>query len=140
MPWVNGQPGSHIPASIKREVRERQHDRCNTINPTVCTGVIDEFDHIINIARLGIDRRDANDPTNIQGLCKPCHRSKTRSESQAARNRRKRAPYQHPGLRRTPLGPPPPPPPTRNPVGHRDSPDTHCNGRFQEVIGWPRGR
>lgn len=100
MPWANDQPGSHIPARMKRDIRDRQGDRCNTYSPAICTGSIDEFDHITNIARLGIDRRDANNPDNLQGLCKPCHRAKTQTESnRGRRNRRLRKPYPHPGLK-----------------------------------------
>ena len=100
MPWANGNPPSHIPAQVKRIVRNRQSNRCATYNAMVCTGQLDEFDHVINIKRLGVERHEANDPDNIQGLCKPCHRSKTRAESQAGRNNWKRTPEQHPGLTR----------------------------------------
>lgn len=102
MAWTNGGSGSKIPAAVKREVRERQHDQCNTIDPNACTGVIDEFDHIVNVKTLGIERADANDPDNIQGLCTPCHKVKTQGESRvatAARTARGRHPVEpHPGL------------------------------------------
>ena len=74
-----------IPAAVKREVRDRQHDQCATYDPNVCTGVIDEFDHIINIKTLGIDRSQANDPAGIQGLCTPCHTAKTHGAAHRAR-------------------------------------------------------
>ena len=98
MAWQNGGPGSKIPERIKRHVRAQQHGHCNTINPTVCTGAIDEFDHIHNVKALGIDRGEANDPDNIQGLCTPCHQAKTQAEAQAARTRRsgRRKPRPHP--------------------------------------------
>lgn len=98
MTWTNGGPGSKIPAAVKREVRERQQGQCNTIDPNVCTGRIDEFDHIINVKTLGIDRALANDPAGIQGLCRPCHTVKTQAESLAARTRGRRAPVPHIGL------------------------------------------
>ena len=63
-----------------------------------CTQAIEEIDHIINVARIGIDRREANDINNLQGVCKRCHRVKTNAESAAARNRWKRKLENHPGL------------------------------------------
>lgn len=98
MTWTNRAPASNIPARIKRDVRQRQHEQCATIAPKVCTGAIDEFDHIINVKTLGIDRAEANDPNNIQGLCRPCHKVKTQQESLAARNRGRRTPTPHIGL------------------------------------------
>lgn len=102
MAWTNGGPGSKIPEWIKRAVRESQQGQCNTIDPNVCTGQIDEFDHVINVKTLGIDRAHANDLNNIQGLCTPCHTVKTQGESRAAnaaRAARGRHPTErHPGL------------------------------------------
>lgn len=102
MAWTNGGPGSNIPAATKRAVRQRQGDRCNTIDPQVCTGRIDEYDHIINVASSGLDRAHANDANGIQGLCAPCHKVKTQREARAAgsaRRARGRHPQeQHPGL------------------------------------------
>ena len=100
MAWANGGPGSKIPAAIKRTVRQQQHDTCRTIDPTVCTGAIDEYDHIVNVKTLGINRPDANDENNIQGLCKPCHKVKTQREATAGHNRWKRPVEAHPGLAR----------------------------------------
>lgn len=103
MAWANGGPGSKIPAAVKRQVRDRQHDQCATYDPNVCTGIIDEFDHIINVKTLGIHRALANDSGGIQGLCRPCHTAKTQRESKAAlaaRTARGRHPTEaHPGLR-----------------------------------------
>lgn len=100
MAWVNGGPGSKIPIGVKREVADRQHHQCATHNPQVCTGAIDEYDHIINVKALGIDRAHANDPSNIQGLCIPCHKDKTQGEAAEARRRRRFRPAErHPGLR-----------------------------------------
>lgn len=99
MAWQSGGPGSKIPAWIKRQVRQRQHNCCNTFDTTVCTGRIDEFDHVINVKTLGIERSQANDPSNIQGLCRPCHNRKTQGEAHAAkRAKRFRTPPPHPGL------------------------------------------
>lgn len=45
-----------------------------------CCGVVTmelELDHIVNIAQGGND-----DESNLQSLCVPCHKEKTRKESQ----------------------------------------------------------
>jgi hypothetical protein len=97
--WVNGGPGSHIPASTKRTVNARQADMCATIDRTICWGTIDEYDHIINVKSVRGDRSQLNNPDLIQGLCKPCHRLKTQLEARTARNQWKRKPERHPGLR-----------------------------------------
>ncbi len=100
MAWTNGGPGSKIPAGVKREVANRQHHECAIHDPTVCTGTIDEYDHIINVKTLGVARAEATDPGYIQGLCAPCHKVKTQTEAAAARKaRRFRPPEQHPGLK-----------------------------------------
>lgn len=96
MAWANGGAGSKIPTSIKRQVRARQNNQCTTYNPQVCTGGINEFDHVIPIAELKALRRDANNPDNIQGLCFPCHKHKTQVEAQQGRRRHLRPPPPHP--------------------------------------------
>lgn len=96
MAWVNGGPGSKIPESTKQTVRDRQQGWCNTIDPRVCTGQIDQFDHISNIKAQRINRAEANDADLIQGLCEPCHKVKTQAEAQAGRRRGKRPPPPHP--------------------------------------------
>lgn len=99
MAWTNGGPGSKIPAAVKRTIRHRQGDRCNTIDSRVCTGTIEQFDHITNIKTSGIERDNANDPDLMQGLCIPCHNVKTQAEALAGRTRGRRQPQQHIGLR-----------------------------------------
>ena len=96
MAWANGSPGSNIPTAVKRTVRTRQGNRCAVHDSTVCTGSLDEFDHIVNVKTQRVDRRHANDPNGIQGLCVPCHKVKTQAESLAARSRGKRPPPCHP--------------------------------------------
>lgn len=96
MAWVNGGEGSKIPEPIKRGIRARQHNQCNTINPQVCTGVIDEYDHIINVKQLRIERSQANNPNNLQGLCTPCHKHKTQAEATAGKRRHLRPKQPHP--------------------------------------------
>lgn len=99
MAWDRNKTGSNIPASVKREVHDRQHGMCNTINPTVCTGTIDEYDHIINVKTTGKPRRQLErDPDLLQGLCSPCHTVKVQAEAVAGRQRRsgRRRPRVHP--------------------------------------------
>jgi 5-methylcytosine-specific restriction endonuclease McrA len=99
MAWTNGGEGSKIPDPIKRQVRARQHNQCNTYNPTLCTGRIDEYDHITNIKTLHTPRHLANDPNNIQGLCTPCHKTKTQTEATAGKRRHLRPRQPHPSDR-----------------------------------------
>lgn len=97
--WERNKTGSNIPASVKRTVHHRQHGICATYNPTVCTGSIDEYDHIINVKATGKQRRDLErDPDLFQGLCQPCHRVKIQREAAFGRQRRagKRKPRPHP--------------------------------------------
>lgn len=99
MTWESGGPGSHIPEKSKRAVRKRQGNRCNTIDPKVCTKVVEEFDHIVNVKKLRIDRKHANDPALLQGLCRACHAKKTQAEAQEGRKKHLRKPPRHPGLK-----------------------------------------
>ena len=101
MTWTNGGAGSKIPDKPKRIVRKRQNNRCAVYDPSVCTGSIDQFDHVVNLKSIGIARNDphANDPALLQGLCEPCHLKKSSREGHAAkRAKRFRKPLQHPGL------------------------------------------
>jgi 5-methylcytosine-specific restriction endonuclease McrA len=100
--WQNGGPGSHIPISSKRTVRRRQNNCCAVYDPLVCTGEIDQFDHIVNVKALRVDRKLANDPDLLQGLCLPCHKRKTQAEAQAGRRKHLRKPKPHPGLIQNP--------------------------------------
>ena len=99
MAWDRNKTGSNIPASVKRTVRDRQHGHCNTYRPEVCTGTIDEYDHIINVKATGKTRRELErNPDLLQGLCKPCHKVKIQAEAREGRMRRsgRRRPRVHP--------------------------------------------
>lgn len=105
MVWPNTASGSHIPAKSKRVVRLRQGNECVCIDARVCTGSIDEYDHVTNVKALKIERSHANDPALLQGLCIPCHKVKTQGEAQQARHERKyRKPLENPGLAETQPG------------------------------------
>ena len=99
MAWSNNKTGSNIPARVKAEVHRRQHGLCNTIDPNVCTGLINEYDHIVNVKTTGQARRDLErDPDLLQGLCTPCHKVKIQAEAKAGQARRagRRRPRPHP--------------------------------------------
>jgi len=100
MAWSNTASGSRIPAKSKRVVRLRQDNQCVCIDHEICLGVIQEYDHVTNVASIKVERSHANDPALLQGVCKPCHKKKTQAEAQQARHDRKyRKPQEHPGLR-----------------------------------------
>lgn len=97
MAWANNSQGSHIPSRSKRIVRLRQGNACICLDASVCTGKIDEYDHVVNIKSLKIERSHANDPALLQGVCIPCHKKKTQQEAQTARwERAHRKPQEHP--------------------------------------------
>jgi 5-methylcytosine-specific restriction endonuclease McrA len=98
MPWVNGAPGSHIPERAKRTVRNRDQV-CQLQYPNICTGTIDEFDHIIGVKESHTDRPSTSTPEHLRGVCIPCHKKRTQQQATASRNRWKRQPEQHPGLK-----------------------------------------
>lgn len=94
--WGKGAP--HAWCKVRAEVLERDGYHCGLVLPG-CMGDADEVDHVDNLAALGIDRRDpmALDPDVCIAVCAPCHRKKTASEGNAAKQaRRKRKPYVHP--------------------------------------------
>lgn len=105
--WANGGPGNNLAPHVKRAVKARQRARCAVYNPRVCTGTLDEYDHILNTAATGTPRDQAT-ADDIQGLCRPCHNAKTQREAVAARRARRadrggrskmlRTPQPHPGL------------------------------------------
>jgi hypothetical protein len=98
MPWVNGAPGSHIPERVKRTVRNRDQV-CQLHYPNICTESIDEFDHIIGVTQSHTDRQSTNTPEHLRGVCISCHKKRTQQQATASRNRWKRQPEPHPGLK-----------------------------------------
>ncbi|MCV7316321.1 HNH endonuclease [Mycolicibacillus parakoreensis] len=89
---------------MRAEVLTRDGYRCQ-IGDQGCLGVASVADHTTPIARLGIARRDANDPALLQAACSECHDRKTKREAadglrahHARRRARLRLPQQpHPG-------------------------------------------
>ena len=74
----------------------RRNPLCVNCERNVITRLATERDHIINLAEGRTD-----DPSNMQGLCKPCHQAKTHSESNRARGVTNRPSYIHRAVMRT---------------------------------------
>jgi hypothetical protein len=99
-------PRSAIPHRVKDQVRRR--DKTCRLQFDGCTQRIDEFDHIIGLAELGIPRTPVLNATEIQGVCRGCHAIKSEQQrlagierAQAQRgslSRRYRDREPHPGL------------------------------------------
>jgi hypothetical protein len=78
--------GSNIPKRIKDQVRRR--DRvCQLAYPDVCSGRIDEFDHVEGLADRGLQRTTVRNAREIRGVCKPCHLKRTKEQQAAGRAR-----------------------------------------------------
>src|ERR1700704_1531793 len=90
------------------EISWRKHHRYLTLVSDHDTGKIiwgkagkdTEVDHIVSVAKLGVDRGRGNDPANLQAVC-PCHRRKSRREAAegSAAHNRTRAAARRAGLR-----------------------------------------
>jgi 5-methylcytosine-specific restriction protein A len=94
MPW-RGEGSTRAWRRTRKIVLERDDYRCQ-LNYPGCLGEATEVDHAVNIAAIGIQRRDALDPDVCAATCVNCHRLKTIRESQAGRHRKRRRPRQHP--------------------------------------------
>jgi len=97
MVWERGRESSKIPARVKAFVRARDKV-CQLGYPDICTGSIDEIDHIVGIAELRVERKHANDASNLRGVCVPCHKRRTQEQSMAGRRKHLRPPPPPPGL------------------------------------------
>lgn len=74
--------GSNIPKRIKDQVRRRDNV-CQLRYSGICTGLIDEFDHIHGLADHALNRDTVRSASDIQGVCTPCHRKKTEGQRKA---------------------------------------------------------
>lgn len=90
--------------SIRRAKRSQQiawqkrvlaRDPLCRIQGPDCTTIATEADHIVNVAEGG----DELDLDNGQGACSNCHEQKTQDEATRGKNRWKRKPEKHPGLK-----------------------------------------
>lgn len=69
-------------------ILQRDEYRCY-----LCRGFATEVDHVVPTSQGG-----GEDDLNLRAICRPCHRTKTGREGQAARIPRKRPVEAHPGL------------------------------------------
>jgi 5-methylcytosine-specific restriction protein A len=98
MAW-EGSTSKGFPPATRRRILQRD-PMCTCTGCRACgngcTRASTDADHIVEVSDGG-----SHDEANGQGLCHPCHTSKTTAH--AARARRKaspnRRPEQHPGLR-----------------------------------------
>lgn len=91
--WKNNNP-KHVTTSTRKRILNRdQHtcQQCGTTTPPF------DIDHIDNTRSPHY-----NTDTNLQTLCRDCHKTKTQKEAATARNKKqaqlKRPPQPHPGL------------------------------------------
>jgi 5-methylcytosine-specific restriction protein A len=68
--WIGKNDDSAIPPRVKLRVHERSGGKCQKCGVDAFIG---EYDHIIPII-LGGENRESN----LQKLCAPCHKSKTK--------------------------------------------------------------
>lgn len=102
--WADSARSQALPADWPQRrdtVRRRAGGRCEgRVEGVRCPARGTECDHVTPHARGGAD-----DLSNLQWLCTPCHKRKTAKEAAQARaairNRRYRPPEPHPGLKDT---------------------------------------
>ena len=89
---------SEFPYAVRKAIlkRDRTCRACGQVPAT-------QADHVVPVAEarlMGWTQDRIDHISNGQGLCKPCHDEKTRSEIARGRARmsRKRSPEPHPGL------------------------------------------
>lgn len=90
MAWNNNHHQTAQYQKLKRWARKNLPQHCNHCGTTTNL----QLDHIQNIATGGQDT-----PNNIQWLCTTCHQQKTRQEQKHGKNKWKRKPEPHPGLK-----------------------------------------
>lgn len=79
---TNWGQGGYVSPRVKDQVRRRDKT-CRLQYPGICTGNIDQFDHIIGLAEQGLRRTSVLTAENIQGVCEPCHGKKTNEQRKA---------------------------------------------------------
>jgi hypothetical protein len=100
------QPRSVIPQRVKDQVRRR--DKTCRLAYSCCTQRIEEFDHVIGLAELGVPRTPVLSADEIQGVCRPCHAIKSEQQrrdgiararaQRGSLSKRYRNVEQHPGM------------------------------------------
>lgn len=71
--------GGYVAKRVKDQVRRRDKT-CRLNYPDICTGTIDQFDHPQGLAERGLRRTSVTNPSEVQGVCTPCHKHKTESQ------------------------------------------------------------
>jgi hypothetical protein len=101
MPWDNnrGSRGGYVSPKVKEAVRKR--DKQCVLAYRGCTGAITEFHHPgAGLAAQGQRRGAVTDASQVVGVCSSCHDIETQKQARRGRNRWKREPERHPGLKR----------------------------------------
>ncbi|MGA7054668.1 MAG: hypothetical protein WBZ37_26055 [Mycobacterium sp.] len=87
MPWGN-RPRSRISDKVKAQVRRRDK-HCQLQYPG-CTGRIEEMDHVVGLAALGVPRTPVLNASLFQGVCAHCHSIKSEAQRLEGEERAKR--------------------------------------------------
>lgn len=108
--------GPGVPPNLRARALRRDRRLCQ-LRYDGCAIQATEVDHITPVFEGGEDEMG-----NLQSVCAPCHKIKTQSEAQRARQKfsRKRPPARHPGQ--------------FNPF---DSADQARRARARELMGYP---
>lgn len=85
MAWSNT---GHVPPATKRRILKRDNNTCQRCG---AQGVTLEINHRNNTRGFGYSNDD-----NLEALCRPCHATQTRRETQEGQ-RKRRAQGMHPG-------------------------------------------
>lgn len=92
MSWADSDRRARLPGNWRRQIRPfilHRDPTCRLAWPG-CTVTSTEVDHITP--------GDNHHPSNLQGLCTPCHKAKTQTER--PQRSTKRTPEPHPGITR----------------------------------------
>jgi len=71
--WIGNTPETSAPRRAKIRILERQDEKCTSCGIQLGEIMKPEFDHIIALVNGGENRE-----SNLQALCKPCHKNKTK--------------------------------------------------------------
>ncbi len=80
---------------LRLQILERDRNQCQIKAPG-CTVAANIVDKIVAISEGG----DPRDPRNLRAVCHNCHNIETQKQARRGRNRWKRQPERHPGLKR----------------------------------------
>lgn len=98
--WRGRTDDSRVPPRVKLRIYFRYRGRCQSCIRKLATGDVPQFDHIIALANGG-----TNSETNIQLLCSPCHKAKTKKDV-GEKSDMYRVRLKHYGVKRKPKGRP----------------------------------